>query len=90
LRDGLNTIAAKNSSIKLVRGKGLLNSDCCDEEESDLSLGNLFGSDYGLLANLQHKIRFCSFSYNRRSNYGVLGYSEEGFKCFNNKCTFVT
>jgi ornithine--oxo-acid transaminase len=78
LRDGLNAIAAKNSSIKLVRGKGLLNSDCCDEEESQTLHWEICLVRYGLLANLQHKIRFTSFSYNRRSNYGVLGYSEEG------------
>jgi ornithine--oxo-acid transaminase len=62
LRDGLNAIAAKNSLIKLVRGKGLLNAIVIDcDEESDLAWQIcLKFRDYGLLAKPTHgnKIRF--------------------------------
>lgn len=61
LRKGLNEIAAKNSLIKLVRGKGLLNAIVIDcEEESDLAWNIcLKFRDYGLLAKPTHgnKIR---------------------------------
>jgi ornithine--oxo-acid transaminase len=62
LRDGLNAIAAKNSLIRLVRGKGLLNAIVIDcDEESDLAWDIcLKFRDYGLLAKPTHgnKIRF--------------------------------
>ena len=62
MRDGLNAIAAKNSLIKLVRGKGLLNAIVIDcDEESDLAWQIcLKFRDYGLLAKPTHgnKIRF--------------------------------
>ncbi|MFT5252361.1 MAG: ornithine--oxo-acid transaminase [Flavobacteriales bacterium] len=62
LRDGLNAIAAKNSLIRLVRGKGLLNAIVIDcDEESDLAWQIcLKFRDYGLLAKPTHgnKIRF--------------------------------
>ncbi|WP_278035395.1 ornithine--oxo-acid transaminase [Flavobacterium nitratireducens] len=61
LRKGLNEIAAKNSLIKLVRGKGLLNAIVIDcDEESDLAWNIcLKFRDYGLLAKPTHgnKIR---------------------------------
>jgi ornithine--oxo-acid transaminase len=60
LRDGLNAIAAKNST-RLVRGKGLLNAIVIDcDEESDLAWDIcLKFRDYGLLAKPTHgKIRF--------------------------------
>ena len=61
LRKGLNEIAAKNSLIELVRGKGLLNAIVIDcDEESDLAWNIcLKFRDYGLLAKPTHgnKIR---------------------------------
>ena len=61
LRDGLNAIAAKNSLISLVRGKGLLNAIVIDcDEDSDLAWAIcLRFKDYGLLAKPTHgnKIR---------------------------------
>ena len=62
LRTGLNEIAARNSLITLVRGKGLLNAIVvnCDEE-SDLAWNICMKfSEYGLLAKPTHgnKIRF--------------------------------
>lgn len=61
LRDGLNAIAAKNSLITLVRGKGLLNAIVIDcDEESDLAWEIcLKFRDNGLLAKPTHgnKIR---------------------------------
>jgi ornithine--oxo-acid transaminase len=68
MRDGLNAIAAKNSLIRLVRGKGLLNAIVIDcDEESDLAWDIcLKFRDYGLLANqLMVKKLFCSTSNNR-------------------------
>lgn len=61
LRKGLNEIAAKNSLITLVRGKGLLNAIVIDcDEESDLAWNIcLKFRDNGLLAKPTHgnKIR---------------------------------
>lgn len=61
LRKGLNDIAANNSLITLVRGKGLLNAIVIDcNEESDLAWKIcLKFRDYGLLAKPTHgnKIR---------------------------------
>ncbi|AWG21873.1 ornithine--oxo-acid transaminase [Flavobacterium faecale] len=61
LRDGLNKIAASNSLITLVRGKGLLNAIVIDcDEESDLAWNIcLKFRDNGLLAKPTHgnKIR---------------------------------
>lgn len=62
LRQGLNDIAAKNSLISLVRGKGLLNAIVINsDEDSDLAWDIcLRFRDYGLLAKPTHgnKIRF--------------------------------
>jgi ornithine--oxo-acid transaminase len=62
LRDGLHAIAQKNSLIRLVRGKGLLNAIVIDcDEESDLSWNIcLKFAENGLLAKPTHgnKIRF--------------------------------
>jgi len=62
LRKGLNDIASRNSLIKLVRGKGLLNAIVINsDEESDLAWDIcLKFRDYGLLAKPTHgnKIRF--------------------------------
>ncbi len=62
LRKGLNEIAAKNSLISLVRGRGLLNAIVIDcDEESDLAWNICMKfRDYGLLAKPTHgnKIRF--------------------------------
>ncbi len=61
LRTGLNEIASRNSLIKLVRGKGLLNAIVIDcDEESDLAWNICMKfSEYGLLAKPTHgnKIR---------------------------------
>ena len=62
LRTGLNEIAARNSLITLVRGKGLLNAIVINsDEESDLAWDICMKfRDYGLLAKPTHgnKIRF--------------------------------
>lgn len=62
LRKGLNDIASRNSLIKLVRGKGLLNAIVINsDEDSDLAWDIcLKFRDYGLLAKPTHgnKIRF--------------------------------
>lgn len=62
LRKGLNEIAGRNSLIRLVRGKGLLNAIVVDcDEESDLAWEICMKfSEYGLLAKPTHgnKIRF--------------------------------
>ncbi|TRX00289.1 ornithine--oxo-acid transaminase [Flavobacterium gawalongense] len=61
LRTGLNEIASRNSLIKLVRGKGLLNAIVIDcDENSDLAWDICMKfSEYGLLAKPTHgnKIR---------------------------------
>lgn len=61
LRTGLNEIASRNSLIKLVRGKGLLNAIVIDcDEDSDLAWNICMKfSQYGLLAKPTHgnKIR---------------------------------
>jgi ornithine--oxo-acid transaminase len=60
-RQGLNEIASRNSLIKLVRGKGLLNAIVIDsDEDSDLAWAIcLKFRDHGLLAKPTHgnKIR---------------------------------
>jgi ornithine--oxo-acid transaminase len=62
LRKGLNEIASRNSLIKLVRGKGLLNAIVINsDEESDLAWDICMKfSENGLLAKPTHgnKIRF--------------------------------
>ena len=62
LRDGLNKIAQKNSLIRLVRGKGLLNAIVIDtSEDSGLAWEICMKfRDNGLLAKPTHgnKIRF--------------------------------
>ncbi|MBA4275866.1 ornithine--oxo-acid transaminase [Flavobacterium sp.] len=62
LRKGLNDIASRNSIIKLVRGKGLLNAIVINsDEESDLAWDICMKfSENGLLAKPTHgnKIRF--------------------------------
>jgi len=62
LRDGLNKIAKKNSLIKIVRGKGLLNAIVINTPESSGLAWDICMKfrDNGLLAKPTHgnKIRF--------------------------------